>query len=230
MKHYSLIFEQEHFMVIVKAPGCIVYGDKSQTTLVTQLHQHFNSRSLYPCHRLDQDTSGLMLIAKSRQSNTVISRAFEQRAICKHYVALSDKRPNKKQGDIRGDMVKSRGGSWKLTREQVRPAITHFKSQYIPDIAKRFFWLKPQTGKTHQLRVALKSLGSPIIGDRRYKGTVCDRLYLHACGLRFELFGRCFEFYSLPKVGHYFVQKSFEDVFAESVPSDFNADIFQVSL
>jgi tRNA pseudouridine32 synthase/23S rRNA pseudouridine746 synthase len=84
-----------------------------------------------------------------------------------------------------------------LASTQINPAVTQFISQNCrPN--ERWFLLKPHTGKTHQLRVALKSLGAPIAGDRRYdaveKAQHEDRGYLHAYALRFEYDGEDYEF------------------------------------
>ena len=110
----------------------------------------------------------------------------------KTYLALSDRRPAKKQGLVKGGMEKSRRGAWKLTRgDGANPAVTRFHSQSIaPNL--RLFVLQPQTGKTHQLRVAMKSLGSPILGDTLYGGTPAERLFLHAWRLEFEYRGGAF--------------------------------------
>ena len=92
----------------------------------------------------------------------------------KYYVALSARKPSKKGGRVVGDMDRSRRGQWKLLRTADNPAITAFVSQAVAsgdtsDMASlRAFLLKPHTGRTHQIRVALKALGSPILGDPMY--------------------------------------------------------------
>ena len=90
------------------------------------------------------------------------------------------------QGKVQGDMARSRRGQWMLTRGASAPAITHFLSQPLSD--HHAFLLSPRTGKTHQLRVALKSLGSPILGDQMYAEATAarreERAYLHAAALR----------------------------------------------
>lgn len=200
-------------MIIDKMSGCIVHGAREpgdDLTLIQQLRDDFSSTSLYPTHRLDKDTSGLMIIAKNPETNSLISAAFESKSISKTYLALSDKKPKKKQGSIRGDMAKSRNGSWKLTRDMSNPAITYFQSSYLPEMDKRLFMLKPRTGKTHQLRVALKSLGAPILGDKRYKGTDADRMYLHAYSLQFTLQSQHFDFNILPTEGEMFLEQEFK--------------------
>lgn len=99
-------------------------------------------------------------------------------------------------------MQKARNGAWKLCQSKENPAITRFESTNCePNL--RLFFLKPQTGKTHQLRVAMKSLGSPILGDAIYgKNTEkIDRTYLHAARLQFEFKGQAFDVFVAPKEG-----------------------------
>jgi tRNA pseudouridine32 synthase/23S rRNA pseudouridine746 synthase len=139
---------------------------------------------LWPVHRLDKLTSGLILFAKSAEAARYFGDAFSQHTINKYYLAISDKKPSKKQGWVKGAMEKGRGGSWRLSRTGELHATTQFFS-YGTENGKRFFVLKPHSGRTHQLRVALKSLGSPILGDERYGGTPSDRGYLHAWALDF---------------------------------------------
>ena len=92
-------------------------------------------------------------------------------------------------------MSKGRSGSYLLKRSQDNPALTRFFADKLSLTTKDvwLFTLKPETGKTHQLRVALKSLGSPILGDQRYSGAPASRGYLHAYKVRFELFNKRYD-------------------------------------
>jgi len=164
-----------------------------------------HSTELYPVHRLDKMTSGLLIFAKNSQTATAFQHMFEQHLIQKYYLALSDKKPKKKQGVIKGDMAKSRRSAWKLLRSQENPAISQFKS-YSLDKGLRLFLVKPLSGKTHQIRVALCSIGSPIIGDALYGGTIeAERGYLHAYGLQFTLNGVDYQYLQAPSSGSKFV-------------------------
>ena len=111
-------------------------------------------------------TSGLLILALNAESAAEFFRLFAEHHIQKTYLALSNQKPKKKQGLIVGDMQKARNGAWKLCPSKENPAITRFESVSCePNL--RLFILKPQTGKTHQLRVAMKSLGSQMcIRDR----------------------------------------------------------------
>jgi tRNA pseudouridine32 synthase / 23S rRNA pseudouridine746 synthase len=191
----KVVFEDDRIILINKPPEQCFHSEDSHVGIVEEVRETLNNTSLFPVHRLDRVTSGGLLFAKSSILNSQLSQLFEAKQVSKHYLAISDKRPKKKQGLISGDMAKARGGNFKLVRSYEKPAITRFE-------AKRFclnesekenaFWaflLRPETGKTHQLRVACKSLGSPILGDVRYGGGIASRCYLHAWKLEFELDG-----------------------------------------
>lgn len=174
----------------------------------------FGIEKLYLVHRLDKVTSGLLIFARSSSAAATFSELFASRSIEKYYVALSHSKPKKKQGLIVGDMERSRDGQWKLMPSKSNPAITQFFStSFSPGI--RFFILKPRTGKTHQLRVALKSISSPITGDSLYKGTTSDRTYLHAFAIRFNYRGENIELSCPPKMGEYFVNSRCSELLIE---------------
>jgi tRNA pseudouridine32 synthase/23S rRNA pseudouridine746 synthase len=93
------------------------------------------------------------------------------------------------------------------------PAITQFLSTSIGS-GMRLFLLKPHTGKTHQLRVALKSIGAPILGDSLYHPTrddcrQMDRAYLHCYALRFQMLGETLRYQCKPDSGEYFYEETF---------------------
>ena len=161
---------------------------------------------LWPVHRLDKATSGLVIFAKSAQAAADFTPLFSEHAVKKHYIAIALGKPKKKQGWVKGDMEKGRNGSWLLTRTHTNPAVTQFLSCALETEqkeAKRLYLIKPKTGKTHQIRVALKSIGCPILGDIRYKGAASDRCYLHAIALSFNWKTQAFSFTALPEQGNW---------------------------
>ncbi|WP_139742083.1 pseudouridine synthase, partial [Aeromonas dhakensis] len=167
---YRILAQHKDFMVINKGPGLGMHDETDEAGL---LHPGLVSRVkadtgllLYPVHRLDKMTSGLVLLARTTEANRALSMAFAAREVSKQYLALSDRKPKKKQGWVKGDMQKGRGGSWMLTRTLDNPAISWFDSVSVRE-GLRLYRIKPQTGKTHQIRVALKSVGAPILGDER---------------------------------------------------------------
>ncbi|HSC80361.1 MAG TPA: pseudouridine synthase [Chitinolyticbacter sp.] len=158
---------------------------------------------LNPVHRLDRITSGLVLVARGADAARQFGTLFESRQIAKYYVALSDRKPAKKQGTIAGGMAPGRGGNWRLTREPDQHAVTQFFSYGLGQ-GLRLYLLRPLTGRTHQLRVAMKSLGAPILGDTRYGGTPADRGYLHAWQLAFDWQGQYHAYALAPQQGAQF--------------------------
>ena len=211
---FDLVLETDEFLLLDKKAGITFQGQQEGQGLLAEIREYFDTRSIYPTHRLDKMTSGLLLLAKTREANRALSLAFQERRIEKYYLAISELKPKRKQGLICGDMLRSRRGSWQLSREMTRPALTQFFSYSISP-GRRLFLLKPHTGKTHQLRVALKSIGAPIMGDSRYcpvnKSLVknsasaqADRGYLHSYALRFELWGKPYSQVLLPSSGECF--------------------------
>lgn len=182
-----VLFEHEDFVIVHKPIGQLVHG--SDDSLIYAIQDQLGlSTPLDPVHRLDKDTSGTIILSKKKHATSRLSMLFQSKQVQKTYTAVTNTKPKKKQGKIVGDMEKSRNGSYKLLREKSSPAITHFFSVAIAD-GKRLFFLFPKTGKTHQLRVALKAISSPILGDNRYGGDCADRMYLHAYAITFDYLG-----------------------------------------
>lgn len=207
---FDLIASDPRFFVIDKHPGCSFHHQGDEDGLVETARRQLGE--IWPVHRLDRMTSGLLLLARSPEVARQLSEQLAARQIDKLYLALSDHKPSKKQGLVQGDMQKGRGGAWRLCPTRERPARTQFQSTSLAP-GLRLFFLKPLTGKTHQLRVALKSLGAPIIGDPLYHAAVAnapDRGYLHAWSLRFDLDGESLSFMAPPRHGELFLRADFQ--------------------
>lgn len=202
----NILFENSDFLIALKNEG-INFHSEEEAGFVVQVSQQLNI-SLFPVHRLDKMTSGLVIFAKSSEIAAVFGKMFENRDVEKYYLAISMRKPKKKQGWVKGDMASARRGDYKLLTTMENPAITQFISCALRT-HERFFLIKPHTGKTHQIRVALKSLGSPIAGDDRYaqadEARKEERGYLHAYALRFNLNGEEFEFVVPPDEGERFM-------------------------
>ena len=153
-----------------------------------------------------------MLFAKNKKIQKDLSDLFTRRLISKTYLALSKFRPLKKMGTIKGDLEKGRGGNYRLLRTNKNPSITKFKSYYIEKLNLRAFVLSPLTGQTHQLRVHLKSIGSPILGDERYGTDKSDRMYLACIQLSFILNNEKFDFIHYPEEGDYFLRSEVTEI------------------
>ncbi|GAD90638.1 putative pseudouridine synthase [Vibrio halioticoli NBRC 102217] len=190
---FDIVDDQAQFVLINKHASVSVHKDEQETGLLDEVRRYLGCGPLYLVHRLDKMTSGLLLLGKTQQAASQLSQAFAQRKVEKFYLAISDKKPKKKQGLIKGDMAKSRRSMWKLMPTTENPAITQFFSASAQGY--RIFLCKPKTGKTHQIRVALKSVGSPIVGDPIYSpSSDSDRGYLHAFALSFELEGNSYRY------------------------------------
>ncbi|HJU50372.1 MAG TPA: TIGR01621 family pseudouridine synthase [Pseudogulbenkiania sp.] len=206
---FDLIATDPRFYVIAKHPGVSFHRQGDEVGLMEALREQLADDALWPVHRLDRLTSGLLLVARSAEVASSLAEAFATREVEKHYLALSDRKPQKKQGLVKGDMAKGRGGAWRLLPTSGSPAITQFFSfSLAPGL--RLFVLRPHSGKTHQLRVALKSLSAPILGDELYGGTPSDRGYLHAYSLAFKLDGERFQFVCQPRHGSHFATEAFQ--------------------
>lgn len=178
------------------------HAESEELGVMQALSISYPNHTFFPVHRLDKMTSGLLIIACHTQAASIFGKMFEKHDVEKRYLALSERKPKKKQGTVSGGMVPSRRGQWKLTQEHENLAVTQFFSASFG--GKRVFIVRPLTGKTHQIRVALKSVGAPILGDVRYSGAISDRGYLHAYSIQFEWDGEIQKFLCPPVLGEYF--------------------------
>jgi len=193
---YRVIFEDSQIIIVEKPSGVAVHpgAGLKQGTLVHGLLLAYPEISrvgspLRPgiVHRLDKDTSGLLVVARTNQSYLSLREQFEERNISKTYLALALGRFKEKRGTIDlpiGRHVHHREKISVKTRKP-RMAITHY--EVLEEFKETtYLALKPVTGRTHQLRVHLSATGHPIVGDPRYGGVgekgrrKWPRLFLHA--------------------------------------------------
>ena len=202
MQPIPVLFENTDLIIVNKPIGIAMHDATSEADvrediaengepekidgIVTRLKKQLAVTELHLCHRLDTGTSGCLCLAKNAAVAGEIGELFSSRRVSKYYLALSDHKPKKKQGTIMGDMKNRRGGQRILLKTSENPAITQFFSSAAKP-GTRGFIVKPHSGKTHQIRVALKSIGAPILGDTLYGGEASDRLYLHAWHLQLPL-------------------------------------------
>ena len=182
----------------------------AESGIVPAVRTLTGEQQLYLCHRLDTVTSGCLLLARNATAAATLSNLFAHRHIQKFYLALLAGRPVKKQGTIAGDMKNRRRGQHVLMKSRENPAVTQFFTSHI-DTVGRMAVVKPLTGKTHQIRVAMKSIGAPIAGDTLYGATEADRVYLHAWQLHFSYGGETFKVNCVPDSGAAFVAPAFAD-------------------
>ncbi|HSW85751.1 MAG TPA: RluA family pseudouridine synthase [Candidatus Saccharimonadales bacterium] len=181
-----ILFENEDFVVINKPSGILTHskGDYNpEATVATWLS--YRSPAMVGdragiVHRLDRATSGVMIVAKSSESLQWLQKQFSQRKVKKTYIAIIEGQPKEPAALI--DMPIERNPKHPQTfrvGSHGKKAETGYK--VISNSNKySYIELKPTTGRTHQLRVHLKQLGHPILGDNLYGGLSADRLYLHA--------------------------------------------------
>lgn len=200
----DLIFKHDDFLIVNKPEGINVHDEDENKGFLNLCREYFQDEKLQLVHRLDKLTSGLMIFSRNNDSLKIFNELFREHKVSKTYLALSNSKPNKKQGTIKGDLEKGRGGAFYLRRTHNNPSLTTFKTQSLN--GRRVFILSPKTGKTHQLRVVMKSLGSSILGDTLYGGDDSDRMYLHAYKLAFPYKEELFSFTSYPKTGVEFLK------------------------
>jgi tRNA pseudouridine32 synthase/23S rRNA pseudouridine746 synthase len=219
---FVLVAETADFVVLDKAPG-ISFHSEDGAGLVVQAAAELGY-PLFAVHRLDKVTSGLILFAKSSAAAATLAELFATRQIQKYYLALSTGKVAKKQGWVKGDMAAARRGAYKLLTSMDNPAISYFLSHGFNEASElpprcRLYLIKPFTGKTHQIRVALKSVSAPILGDELYQAELADRVYLHAYALSFHYQGQLYQYRLLPTQGEFFqnpaVQQQLQQAWAE---------------
>ncbi len=207
--------------IIISKPAGLPFHEEGDQPGVMQILRQMEAdgkippgERLFPVHRLDTMTSGILVIARGRKSANQIGNEFRFSRVEKIYCAIAEKPPTRVMGTISGDMEKGREGQWKLLRTQVKPAVTHFISiPYKTDRTMRLFLLRPATGQTHQIRVAMKAIGAPILGDGRYGGYARareeDRGYLHALAIRFRAGEKTVQVIDYPTEGREFRREGF---------------------
>lgn len=179
-----LIHEDESLIVVNKPAGLLSQGTKytEQANLLSMAQAQFGNVTLF--HRLDRDTSGVILLTRSHAINRYLDTAFKARTIKKRYEALVHS-PNRLEanGIINARIApqNSKRNRMKIVQQGGQSAITEYKA-HPPTASYQQVTLYPHTGRTHQLRVHLAHYDAPILGDRIYSqnADAYPRLYLHA--------------------------------------------------
>ncbi|MCG2726432.1 MAG: RluA family pseudouridine synthase [Elusimicrobia bacterium] len=137
-------------------------------------------------HRLDRDTSGLVIVAKKPEIQTFLSEQFKARLVNKKYLGVTDLVSEDSKGRIEAPIGRMKGDKKNKVWKYGRYALTEFK---IIENGKKYSLLEifPKTGRTNQIRVHLSYIGYPIAGDKLYKGSPASRLMLHSNEITFKL-------------------------------------------
>ena len=194
----EILYEDEDLAVVVKPRGMVVHpaAGHPDGTLVNALLARLDSLGgiggeLRPgiVHRLDKETSGLMLVAKNDETQEALSRMLKDREIEKHYRALAEGRFREPEGEIDAPIDRSRKDRKKMAVDpEGRPAVTRWKV-LAEGTNCTLLDVRILTGRTHQIRVHLRSVQHPVCGDELYgdeKGVKVPCLMLHAFSLNFE--------------------------------------------
>jgi 23S rRNA pseudouridine1911/1915/1917 synthase len=192
----NIIFENENYLVVDKPAGLLVYlplGANPEITLqdMLQSKMHFQEKTGREgiVHRLDRETSGLILVAKNIESQDRLKRLFLDREIVKNYLALVRGKMETPQGEISIPLGRhSKDRLRVIPKEGGRQSTTIFKViRYYEKNNLSLLDLDLKTGRTHQIRVHFSAIGHPIVGDPKYS-RVSDELkrqFLHAHKLSF---------------------------------------------
>ena len=193
----EILYEDEDLAVVVKPRGMVVHpaAGHPDGTLVNALLARLDSLGgiggeLRPgiVHRLDKETSGLMLVAKNDETQEALSRMLKDREIEKHYRALAEGKFKEPEGEIDAPIDRSKKDRKKMAVDpEGRPALTRWKV-LAEGNGCTLLDVHILTGRTHQIRVHLKSIGHPVCGDELYgyeKGAKVPCLMLHAYSLAF---------------------------------------------
>jgi len=194
----KILYEDDDLLVVDKPAGLTVHPAPGHPdhTLVNAILSHFPhltgiSDSLRPgiVHRLDKDTSGVMLVAKNRTAQFNLINQFKTRAIVKAYLVLVKGHLTPERGIIEAAIGRDPGNRKRMAVVTGgREARTQYQViKYINDYT--LLEVIPETGRTHQIRVHLSAIGYPVVGDSVYgvKSPHLPRQFLHACRLGFRL-------------------------------------------
>lgn len=197
----NIIFQDENIIVINKLSGIATQGGSNIKFSVDHALPYLkfgNEQTPKLVHRLDKDTSGILLIARNRQMAEILLDKFKNKQINKTYLALISDIPSKKSGEVNLPLLKKyRGKNEKIyVDENGKEAITKYQILSSKNNIS-LIELQPITGRTHQLRVHMKEIGHPILGDYKYgkkSQNNFSRLALHAFKIKIkDYFGQDLE-------------------------------------
>lgn len=183
-----VIYKDNNIIVINKPSGLAVQGGTNTTRHIDGMLEGLKfglEEAPKLVHRIDKDTSGILVLARSRKSAELLTKAFRERDLHKTYLALARGVPAKESGEIKAPLEKC--GEKVAVLPEGKRAVTAYR--VIDEVGDKFSLIEacPLTGRTHQIRAHLEYIGCPIVGDDKYFGTerkrfaeLSDKLFLHA--------------------------------------------------
>ena len=196
---FEVVYEDDHLMVVDKPAGVVVHPSAGHEsgTLVQALAGRAagGDEDWRPgiVHRLDRDTSGLLIVAKDDAVHRALQDMLRERKVRREYLALVDGRPDARSGTIDAPIGRDRRERTvhSIATDKPRAAVTHFEvEQELPRTT--LLRVRLETGRTHQIRVHLQAIDHPVCGDRQYGGAACGerlgltRQFLHSAYLMFH--------------------------------------------
>jgi 23S rRNA pseudouridine1911/1915/1917 synthase len=191
---FTIAYQDDHLLVVDKGPGLVVHPARGQregtlSQLLSGTAGGGDPERTGIVHRLDRDTSGLLVVSRSEEAHRLLQAALAQRLIEREYLALVQGRPPARTGTIEAPIGRDERVRTRMTVGGAHPreARTHFTlDRALGDVS--LLRLRLDTGRTHQIRVHLQAIGHPVCGDPEY-GTPgvlgLKRQFLHATRLAF---------------------------------------------
>jgi 23S rRNA pseudouridine1911/1915/1917 synthase len=192
---FTIAYEDEHLLVVDKGPGLVVHPARGhrEATLAQLLGESAaggDPERAGIVHRLDRNTSGLLIVSRSEEAHRLLQSALAGRVIEREYLALVQGRPPARSGTIEAPIGRDPRVRTRMAIDGAHPreARTHFTLEQALE-GFSLLRLRLETGRTHQIRVHLRAIGHPVAGDPEY-GTPgllgLERQFLHATRLAFD--------------------------------------------